>query len=354
MTIPIIDITDLYHPFQDPGDNFDILSAYCLPEIDLRAVILDTTERFRRPYFDHPHFGRTLGPRDPGFIPLLQLNHLSGRTIPFAAGPFESMRSPRDTMELLTPFQASGINLLLHTLRHSEEPVDILCFGSLRTLAVAFNRAPDLLREKVNRLHISAGADVPDFLEWNVELDPHAMVCILESGLPMILYPCATADGPFSYGQHNTFWQLPDLKFIPHLQPELRRYLDFAFAQSSRPDFLRAVEEDLNAAELEDIYARPHNVWETALWMQVTNRLLVQRADHTCRIVPEDEILASDTVFSEGAIPCHIEVQESGVFSFTPADEDTTNIFLYERDEPEKMEAALRQALPALYQQFHF
>jgi hypothetical protein len=28
---PIIDCTDLYHPPQDPGDNFDIVAAYCLP-----------------------------------------------------------------------------------------------------------------------------------------------------------------------------------------------------------------------------------------------------------------------------------------------------------------------------------
>lgn len=39
--IPVIVITDLYHPAQDPGDNFDLLMAYALPNIDLKAVILD-------------------------------------------------------------------------------------------------------------------------------------------------------------------------------------------------------------------------------------------------------------------------------------------------------------------------
>ena len=43
--VPVIDVTDLYHPHQDVGDNFDVLAAYALPEIDLRAVILDCTER---------------------------------------------------------------------------------------------------------------------------------------------------------------------------------------------------------------------------------------------------------------------------------------------------------------------
>ena len=51
---PIIDVTDLYHPYQDVGDNFDLVAAYALPEIDLRAVILDAHESFRKPVSDHP------------------------------------------------------------------------------------------------------------------------------------------------------------------------------------------------------------------------------------------------------------------------------------------------------------
>ena len=80
--IPLIDVTDLYHPYQDPGDNFDLVAAYGLPEIDLRAVILDSTQPFRDGKLD-PEFGSVFGkpgqyipqPRiDPGFIPVIQLN----------------------------------------------------------------------------------------------------------------------------------------------------------------------------------------------------------------------------------------------------------------------------------------
>ena len=36
--IPVIDCTDLYHPHQDVGDNFDLVLPYALnEEIDLRA-----------------------------------------------------------------------------------------------------------------------------------------------------------------------------------------------------------------------------------------------------------------------------------------------------------------------------
>lgn len=64
--IPVIDVTDLYHPCQDIGDNFDLITAYALPEIDLRAVILDCTDEWRS--------GSRL---DPGFIPVTQLTDQS-------------------------------------------------------------------------------------------------------------------------------------------------------------------------------------------------------------------------------------------------------------------------------------
>jgi len=76
--VPLIDVTDLYHPHQDVGDNFDILAAYALPEPDLRAVILDCTEPFRQPVAKDPGpglFPDDRGPREPGFIPVLPLNY---------------------------------------------------------------------------------------------------------------------------------------------------------------------------------------------------------------------------------------------------------------------------------------
>ena len=38
---PLIVITDLYHPYQDPGDNFELINAYAIPSIDLKAVRID-------------------------------------------------------------------------------------------------------------------------------------------------------------------------------------------------------------------------------------------------------------------------------------------------------------------------
>src|SRR5579864_835457 len=93
-------------------------------------------------------------------------------------------------------FQQQGIELLLKTLRESQVPVNILSFGSLRTIAVAYNRDPALFHGKVGEIYISAGNASSDFsipeVEWNVALDPLALVRMLRSDLPIAIYPCAT------------------------------------------------------------------------------------------------------------------------------------------------------------------
>ena len=106
------------------------------------------------------------------------------------------------------------MELLLKVLREANEPVEIASFGSCRAIAVAYNRQPELLRKRVKRIHVCAGASELGYLEWNVVLDPQALVRLLRSDLPIAIYPCATKEGPFAYGPHNCFWKLNNLQFI--------------------------------------------------------------------------------------------------------------------------------------------
>jgi hypothetical protein len=276
--IPLIDVTDLYHPHQDVGDNFDILAAYALPELDLRAVILVCTEPFRQPVAKNPGPGLAedrRGPREPGFIPVLQLNYIFNRHVSCAAGPFTRMKSPADKMLDVPGFQQQGVELILRTLKESASPVDIVSFGSARPIAVAFNRDPALFRAKLRRLHLCVGASAPGFLEWNVALDTNTIVTLLRSDLPIALYPDAADNARhqgygvfhpgFSYDPHNTYWKLPNLKLIPRMQPPLRRYLEFAFGRGVRMDFLRCLDEDVLPPMDPKILSKEHYVWENEL-----------------------------------------------------------------------------------------
>jgi hypothetical protein len=351
---PIIDVTDLYHPFQDVGDNFDLVAAYALPEVDLKAVILDSHDSFRKPISDHPLLqdADKSGPRDPGFISVLQLNYIFNRDVPAAVGPFTMMKSPDDQMRDIPAFQQQGVELILRILRESPEPVMILSFGSVRPIAVAFNRDPELFRRKIKRILLSAGSSSGGYLEWNVGLDPTAFVRLLRSGLPIDLYPCATKDGPFSYDSHNSYWKLADLHFIGRMNPQLRAYLDFALSRSTRADFLRAVDKGAPVSDDAELHSHVHHVWETAVWLEASGRKLVRHDDGSFEIVPAAQVLASDTILVNRLVPVSVTVDDRGTFTFVPA-AVSSQTRLYERVDPRANEAAFQGALPRLYVSFN-
>lgn len=346
---PLIDITDLYHPAQDPGDNFDLVSAYALPEVDLKAVLFDVTERYRRPYTNEQRmYEDPTGRRDAGFIPVTQLNAIFDRHVPCAVCPYEAMRSPDDPMTDAPAFQQQGIDLMLRVLQESDEPVEVLSFGSARPLAVALNRAPKLLRDKIGRVHLCAGTAPAGYVEWNVQLDPHAFVRVMRSDLPIALYPCATPQGPFDVGPFNCFWKLPDMSFIREMAPALRRYLVYAFEASTRMDFLVAMEDEPAKEALDRACARAHNVWETAVWIEAADRKLVRRADGRACIVPRNEVASGDVLDSGRLAPCTWTVDDHGNLEFSLTDHAPRS-WIYHRERPQENELALREALPDLY-----
>ena len=359
--IPVIDVTDMYIPASDWGDNFDLVTAYGLPEIDLKAVILDITQTERKAWT-----------RDPGIIAVEQLNYIFDRNVPFAVGPFEKMRSLDDKMLDAPAYEQQGVKLLLQTLRDSPDPVTILSFGSLRPIAVAFNREPALFHSKVAAIHISAGTvyadlksvpfvdhpcvcDGPKFnREWNVDLDPLAFIRMLRSDLPIALYPCAQRYGADKLDPHDSYWLMPNLEFVQQMNPKLQRYLGFVFGGANRLDFLKAIDFGLSDAEntaAAEALKKPHNVWETAIWIEASHRKLVKHSDGSYEIIPAESIQEGDSILQNNFTPCHMEVRGDGNFECSPTSA-STNFRLYDRGDPEANQGALRDALPKLYKSF--
>lgn len=362
----IIVITDLYHPYQDPGDNFDLIMPYALPELDLKAIILDITDAFRKPVADHPTLWRDpRGPREAGIIPVMQLNYIFNRNIPFACGPFNEMKNVLDKMPELPAFQEAGIDLLINTLKESQHPLEIVSFGSARPIAVAYNREPELLRKKIKRIHLSAGTASPDYKlgldkganaipggEWNVALDVNAFVCLLRSDLPIAIYPCAGKDGAFVLDKNNTYWRMPDLDFIRKMDLKLQRYLNYNFLKVLRYDFLRAMDiGDIADSVIANQFPAPHHIWETAVWMAVSKRKLVQRVNGDFLLIPAAEILQNDKVIANELKACKIKVRNDGRFIFSVTN-SPANFLIYDRNNPGENEKAFQLALPKLYISF--
>lgn len=354
--IPVIVFTDLYFPGQDLGDNFDILTPYALPELDLRGIIFDVTDRYRKDTSNlYPVF------REPGFIPATQLNYIFDRNIPMACTPFQSMKNETDKMEDIPAFQQQGIDLFLRLLQESKEKVEVVSTGSARGLAVAYNRDPELMKQKISRIHFCAGSSSDKFREWNIELDTLAAFRLLSSDLPIAIYPCATENGPFDKGQNNTFWALDSLNFILDMDVPLKKYLLFSLLYKDRTDFLSYLETEVSSSEIEALKTRSkgkwygdeprHYVWETAVWQQVSKRKLVKRNGEEAHILPLKEIKESDVVFDESLRPCKVKVDRSGLFSSEYTNENT-NFSIYYRENPEQNEVWLKEALPNLYRSF--
>ena len=270
---------------------------------------------------------------------------------PYGIGPFTRLKSPGDKALDAPKFQQSGIELIIKVLRESKEKVEILSFGSAKVLAAAYNREPKLFKQKVRLIHLSAGASSPEFMEWNVMLDPNAIVGLLRSDLPIAVYPCATGKGAFDKGPNNSYYLLHDLSFIRRMDPKLRRYAAYSFERSNRSDFLNYLEEAVPEEVMARMCARQHNVWETALWAQVSRRKLIERDGHY-RLVPASQIRKSDTILPNDLVPCKIVVRDDGRFTFQKTGE-RTSFLIYERGDPMLNEKAMREALPALYESFH-
>lgn len=99
-------------------------------------------------------------------------------------------------------------------------------------------------------------------------------------------------------------------------------------------------------------YTNEHYVWETALWLQVSGRRLVKRANGSYRIITPDQVMASDLVLPNEIRPCQVKVKDDGLFYWEPATQPLADKWIYHRGDPFENEKALNEALPELYKSF--
>ncbi len=243
--VPVIHCTDLFHPHEDPDDHFDLATLYAIPGLDLKAVILDQGRRQEK---------------SPGSVPVSQMNHLTRRTVPFAIGLGDKLRDPGDKA-LDQPFQFQhGVNLILTTLRQSPVPVAITAVGSMRDVAAAFNREPELFRRQVSKLMIFIGeASDPKYVEYNVTLDPQAYVALMRSGLPIYWVPCFDG-GLWQNHGHASFWQARQEDLLKRARPELLQYFIYAL-EKEKSDPLTFLSTPVDPERKRRLYAGRRNLW---------------------------------------------------------------------------------------------
>ena len=185
--VPIIYSTDLCHPYDDPDDHFDLACVFALPEFDIRGIVLDLGEHQAT---------------RPGWPALKQMMQITERKIPCALGLSRRLTSPEDAATDEPDSDQGGIRLILDQLRSSREKVLIHTAGSCRDVAAAFNREPELFRQKVQAISIQAGNGPGGVqAEYNVSIGPLSYLRLLQSGLPIYWCPC------FGKSGYQTFYE---------------------------------------------------------------------------------------------------------------------------------------------------
>ena len=270
--------------------------------------------------------------------------YLTDRQVPYARGLLRSLESPEDKAVAQPAEFQGGVSLILKALRGSSTPVTVFATGSLRDVAAAFNREPELLRTKVARLYVNAGHSGGQ-REWNVDLDRHAFVRIMQSGLPICWVPCF---GPKRYA---SLWKFRHREVLATAPMPFQNF--FIYALLKKPpaelDPVEALTSGLKAAEKDAVWNAERNMWCTAAFFHAAGRTLVKTRDRGWVAVRER--VATRPTTSPAVVSfekLRIRIDADGTTRIDPTN-GNVEILTFCRDEGQTYDEAMRDALRNLF-----
>lgn len=330
--VPIIYGTDLFHPHDDPDDHFDLAMVFAMPELEVKAILLDQGARQQN---------------KPGRIPIEQMFKLTARRVPYATGLSRKLVSPDDKGLDQPKEDQAAVELLLQTLRESPEPVVVITTGSVRDVCVAFNREPKLLREKISRLYINIGNLLQNKGEWNVHLDRKAYVCLMRSGLPIYWCPCLPVNE-----NRSTHWKFKHGQILEHVPPALLNWFIYAL-QVPRPhelDPIKALNMDLRPWR-HILMNLERNMWCTGSLIHAAGRSIYHVGDQWIAAASPPKGAEPVKVFTFA--PVHVEItdEDKGYTKWTD-ETSSPNMHVYKVIDPNNHQPALKSCLKFLLHDF--
>jgi len=333
--VPLIYSTDLLHPHDDPDDHFDLATLFCLPELDVKAILLDQgAQQAERP-------GRT---------PVEQMLCLTGRRIPFAGGLAEKLKSPNDAAPDQPAETQGAVELLLKVLHESPQPVTYVGTGSARDVVAAFNREPDLLKQKLARVYVSIGNAEDGGREWNVDLDPQAYVGLMRSGLPIYWCPCLPMERANTDSLFSTYWKFRQDQVLETAPRRLQNFFIYALQTVSPEELnpLRALSADLRPWR-HLVWRMERNMWSTPGLLHAAGRQVYRtKSGWTATQSPPPD---AEAVQLFTFVPARVEVDDVGNTKKTLA-AASASIRVFQLNEAEDYSEAMRDILRGLFRNF--
>jgi hypothetical protein len=272
--VPLIYSTDLFHPPDDPDDDVDLATLFAIPELDVRALVLDLGQQQRA---------------KPGSIPVQQMMALTGKKVPFATGLAHPLSYPEDKGLSQFKFFQGGVELILGALREAEEKVMVIATGSARDVMAAFNRDEALFRSKVARIYFNDGNSGGGELQWNPGLDPQAYLRLMTADLPVYWCPAfggsATLDvlaaEKLSTLQHQVYWKFRQSEIYGALPTPLQNFFLYALGNKypTVDDPIAYLQREPETELRDRIWAETRNMWSTVSLYHAAGRELYRQGD---------------------------------------------------------------------------
>jgi hypothetical protein len=342
--VAMIHVTDLFRPYADPDDHWDLACVYALAlrgDVELLGVMIDGPPR--------PEY-------DPDVQAVAQMNYLTGVSAPVIVGSPRRIK-PDEVDRPENRAVLGGMRALLHLLRRAPQPVIINILGSSRDVALAGMLEPKLFAEKCASIYLNAGSGTPDKalaarLEYNVELDPVSYAAIFELPCPVYWMPCFEVvpgqNEPLVAGPHGTYYQFQQKEIVPRLSPQAQNYFAFVFKQglperarqtpveALTPNWLHYLEGPNDAELLARVGDLPRNMWCTGGFLHAAGL----GVDRDGKLAPAGEI--DSPVF--GFDPVQARCNTDGITTWTP-DSHAKNRFLFEMRDQARYGTAMTAAM---------
>lgn len=336
--LPVIHVTDFFHPHGDPDDHFDLACAYALAQrglFDLSGVVIDYPPDFRA--------------GDPAVVAVAQMNYLTGQAVPVAIGTSRRLRGKTDDLSDAPPRETAGVRFIIGQLRDAPRPVVLTCVGSAADIVAAALREPALFREKCAGVHLNSGTahdnpERPGHLEHNVRLDPAAYAAMFDLPCPLHWYPCWHITERRESAASGSFYWLPHREALEGISAGLANYFAYMFEKSSAPKWLR----DMRQMPPAEVWARvldgKRGMWSTASQFAAAGLTVTKGGE----IVPSRE--AGDAAVFR-MLPVEVTCTEKGWTTWRTVEKAEGRQMLSVTD-PARYPAAMARAVATLFREF--
>jgi hypothetical protein len=337
LKIPVLHVTDLFRPHNDPDDHWDLACVYalaCRGDIELKGVLIDYPPENNNGW-------------NPDIMAVAQMNLISGISATVAVGssvPFES----RDAKAQTRPADQNGAQIVLDVLQSSPEPIVINILGSSRDVAIAGKKDPNLFADKCSAIYLNAGIGSASMtsaskLEYNVTLDKAAYAAIFDLPCPVYWMPCFEKLESHrervvrEYGTHYVFRQD---EILPHLSERVQKYFAYMFGRytdSNWLQYLKGKKDEALQSKFGNMY---RHMWCTGGFLHAAG-YTVSRGG---KIVPlSDEPNLPVFTFD----PIKVRCDSNGLTKWSH-DDNSRNRFIFHVRDTENYQSAMTKAMKSL------